>query len=152
MLVDHAAHAFNMAGSLHFAHTEQFSRAANSYLKAYRIHLRMEAYRKAATCLNQAIQSHVVRGRKRAAISKMVWLGQLHFCELGDHVKAQQAFEKAAEWSEDEDCPRSAEILWVHLAEIAVDFSEDYGKAAVCFERAAKQTMIAKTRTQVAKR
>ncbi|KAF2235923.1 TPR-like protein [Viridothelium virens] len=138
---EYAAHALNIAACLHLAHTERYADAESLFLKIYRIRLRTGLFPAAARSLNQAVYCLALQGQMHAVMTKLVWLGQLYYSELRDHRKAQSTFEKAAVLSEEQKQPRLAEMLWVLIAEIAASYSKDYEKAAICFERAARQNM-----------
>ncbi|KAG7806395.1 hypothetical protein KL921_004792 [Ogataea angusta] len=115
--------------------------AANTLVEAFKCY-KTEVPIEAARCLEQAIEMFVRKGQFRRSANFKADLGELYENELNDIPKAIQSYEDASEWYKGDSASALGNKFALKAADLYCDNTvQEYAKAAVVYERVAKESL-----------
>ncbi|KAK3315255.1 putative vesicular-fusion protein sec17, partial [Apodospora peruviana] len=134
-----AGKTFELAAKINRNDLKELDDAADNMLQAFKVY-RKDSPEDAVRCLQASIDQYTSKGNYRRAASHMENMGEVFENEIGDRKRALEAYEKAAEWYEDDNAPALANKLWLKVADIAA-LEGDYYKAISQYEKVADSSL-----------
>ncbi|KAI5310819.1 vesicular-fusion protein S17 [Ascosphaera atra] len=134
-----AGQAFEKAASIHQQYLNEPDDAAQQLTEAFKVYRKTDP-EDAARALQGAIAHYCGKGNFRRAANHQQNLAELFEVELGDEVRAVEAYERAAEWFESDNAEALANKDFLKVAELAA-ILKDYYKAIENFEKVARSSI-----------
>lgn len=130
-----AGQAFEKCASIQRDKLNEPDDAANTLTEAFKVYKKSDPL-DAARCLDAAINHYTGKGNLRRAATHKQNLAELYETEIGDHKKALESYELAANWFESDNAEALANKLFLKVADISA-LEEDYLKSIELYEKVA---------------
>ncbi|KAI8817118.1 soluble NSF attachment protein [Fimicolochytrium jonesii] len=113
--------------------------ASGAYMDAAKCYKKISPH-DAVTCLQQAVEILVEKGRFQAAANNQKQMAEIYETDLVDFEKAMHAYEIAAEWYHGEDSNAQANACMLKVGTFAAQIDQ-FDKAIEKFEQVATNSM-----------